>query len=840
MTSSNGKTGDLKNASEVVSRLDRGTRVGLLSGRGFWALEPVADAGIPGIVVADGPHGLRCQVASADHLGVAPAQPATCFPTASATGSSWDVDLLAELGAAIGQEAKALGVSVVLGPGVNLKRHPAGGRSFEYFSEDPLLGGKLAAAWIRGVQSEGVGASLKHFAVNNQESYRLVVDAVVDERTLRELYLRAFEIAVTESQPWTVMCSYNRINGTYASDDPWLLTTVLRDEWGFEGLVMSDWGATNDRVAGVKAGMDLEMPGSNGAYDDEVVAALDDGRLGDATLDVCVERVVELLGRGASVAEGQRPDARHDEHHALARRAAAAGSVLLVNNGVLPLDVEGTIAVVGSFATTPRYQGAGSSQVNPTRLDKALDMLRDAVGDRASITYADGYEAGSGTSSPEQFAEALEVAHAADVVVCFVGLPAVRESEGFDRTTLDLPEAHVRLVEALAATPTPVVVVLNNGGVVHLPFADRVDAVLECWLGGQAGAGAAVDLLLGDAEPGGRLAESIPHHVAQLPSDRNFPGLPRQVQYREGLNVGYRFHDTAGVPARFAFGSGLSYTSFEWSDVEVVARDGASGDCGTGSHSTELDVRVTVTNTGERAGSDVVQVYVHDVESVVFRPEKELRGFAKVHLAPGESTTVTVSLDRRSFTVWDVATGSWLVEAGRFDVIVARSSVDPVATVPISVASDDVVTPVPATADLVASDGEFAALLGRPVPEPTPLPSRPFDRNSTIQDMELTPLGRLLGSIVEREGVKRASAEFPDPDEATLEMVRSALREGPARGLVLMGGGVISFSQLDTLLDAMNGRWTAASRAIIGGLAARAGSGVGRLTGRKDGAGGGQ
>jgi len=811
--------------ADLLSGLDRETKVRMLSGRGFWALEPLPETDLSGIVVADGPHGLRCQVASADHLGVAPAQPATCFPTASATGSSWDVELLEELGAAIAEEARSLGVSVVLGPGVNLKRHPAGGRSFEYFSEDPLLGGRLAAAWIRGVQSRGVGASLKHFAVNNQESFRLIVDALVDERTLRELYLRAFEIAVTESQPWTVMCSYNRINGTYASDNPWLLTTVLRDEWGFEGLVVSDWGATNDRVAGVAAGMDLEMPGSRGAFDGEVLVALDSGALDESALDRCTERVVDLLRRGAPVAAGPRPDPHHDEHHALARRAAAAGSVLLVNNGVLPLDVEGTIAVVGSFATTPRYQGAGSSQVNPTRLDRALDVLRDVVGNRAKVTYADGYDARTGESSIDQFADALAVAHAADVVVCFVGLPASWESEGFDRTTLDLPDDHVRLVEALAATPTPVIVVLNNGGAVHLPFAGRVDAVLECWLGGQAGAAAAVDVLVGDAEPGGRLAESIPFHVGQLPSDRNFPGLPRQVQYRECLNVGYRFHDTAGVPARFAFGSGLSYTTFDWSDIDVASR--AEGDGGT-----DIDVKVTVTNTGNRPGSDVVQVYVRDPESSVSRPEKELQGFAKVHLAPTESSTVTISLDRRSFTVWDVESGSWMVEPGRFEVVVARSSTDPVAVLAVDVASDDVVAPVQPTSDTVASDEEFEALLRRPIPPAVPMPARPFDRNSTLQDMELTAVGRLLASIVEREGVKRASVEFPDPDEATIEMVRSALREGPARGLVLMGGGVVSFPQLDTLLDAMNGRWTAAARSVMSGLVSRARAGIGPSAGR--------
>lgn len=792
-------------AVEVVAALDLATKVRLLSGRGFWALEPVPEAGLDGIVVADGPHGLRCQVTSADHLGLAPAQPATCFPTAAALGSSWDVDLLQAVGRAIGEEARALGVSVVLGPGLNLKRHPAGGRSFEYLSEDPLLGGRLAAAMVRGIQSQGVGTSVKHYAVNNQESHRLVVDAVVDERTLRELYLRGFEIAVTDSDPWTVMCSYNRVNGTYASDHTELLTTILRDEWGYGGLVMSDWGATNDRVAGVTAGMDLEMPGSEGAFDGEVLAAVADGSLDEAAIDRCATRVVELLQRGRQ--DGARPDPRHVEHHALARRAAAEGSVLLVNDGVLPLARRGTIAVIGGFATHPRYQGAGSSQVNPTRVDAALDMIRERVGGSATVTFAEGYDARTGTSTPEQFADALATARDADVVVCFAGLPAAWESEGFDRSTLDLPDGHVRLIEALAATPVPVVVVLSNGGVVHMPWADRVEAVLECWLGGQAGGGAVADVLFGDAEPGGRLAESVPVHVAQLPADRNFPGSPRQVEYREGLYVGYRFHDTAGVPARFAFGSGLSYTTFEWSDVEVRG-DG-----------TDREVSVTVTNLGERAGSDVVQVYVRDPESSVHRPHQDLRGFAKVHLDPGGSTAVTIPLDRRAFAVWDVAAHDWLVEAGRYEIVVARSSVDPVLEVQVEVASDDVVTAAPRPSGLVATDEEFEAMLGRPIPVPKAV--RPFDRNSTLEDLESTAVGRLLSSIVVREGAKRAAQEFPDPDDATIEMVRSSLKEGPVRMLVLMGGGILDFAQADVLLQALDGRWTAAARSVVAGLTSR-------------------
>jgi beta-glucosidase len=786
-------------AAEIVAQLGLPTKVRLLSGRTFWSLEPLPALGLAEVFVADGPHGLRAQEGAADHLGLAASAPATCFPTAAALGSSWDVDLLVEVGEALGTEAAALGVSVVLGPGLNLKRHPAGGRCFEYLSEDPLLSGTLAAAMVRGIQRRGVGASVKHFAANNHEGHRLVVDVVVDERTLRELYLTGFEIAVKESAPWTVMCAYNQVNGTYASEHHHLLTTILRDEWGFDGLVMTDWGATNDRVAGIAAGLDLEMPGSHGAFDAEVVAAVADGRLAETAVDACAARVVELIRRGQRADEPSPADL--DAHHRLARRAAAAGSVLLRNDGVLPLRAEGSIAVVGAFATEPRYQGAGSSQVNPTRVERPLDVLRNRVGDAASVSHVPGFDPRTGDTTADQVDAAVAAALAADVVVVFAGLPAPMESEGFDRTTLDLPAGQIRLIEALAATPTPVVVVLNNGGVVHMPWADRVDAVLECWLGGQAGGSAAVDVLFGDAEPGGRLAESIPEHVAQLPADRNFPGTPRQVQYREGLYVGYRFHDSAGVPARFAFGTGLSYTTFAWSDVEV-AGDG-----------TDVTVQVRVTNTGDRAGSDVVQVYVRDVESSVHRPDKELKGFAKVHLDPGQSELVAVALDRRAFAVWDVAAHDWLVEAGRFEIVVGRSSVAVEAVVRHDVASADVVTPVAGPASFVATDDEFVRLLGHDIPPVRP--TRPFDRNSTMEDLEATKIGRLLVAQAVRSGIKRAAHEFPDPDDATLAMIRSAVREGPLRGAVLMSDGLVSFATLDRLIAALNGDARTATQGLL-------------------------
>ena len=786
-------------ANEIVAGLDLPTKVRLLSGRGFWGLQPVPSHGLDGIFVADGPHGLRYQQAAADHLGVAPAAPATCFPTAAALGSTWDVDLADAVGGAIGAEAAQLGVSVVLGPGLNIKRHPAGGRCFEYLAEDPYLSGKLAAAMVRGVQRNGVGTSVKHYAVNNQESHRLVLDAVVDERTLRELYLTGFEIAVREASPWTVMCSYNLVNGTYASEHTELLDTILRQEWGFDGLLMTDWGAASDRVAGIAAGLDLEMPGSDNAFDPEVLEAVAEGRLDEAAVDRCASRVVDLLRRGQL--EGSERSVDLDAHHQLARRAGAAGSVLLTNNGALPLSTSGRIAVIGSFASEPRYQGAGSSQVNPTRVDRALEVLRDRVGTGAEVSYSPGFDPNSGAATASSIDEAVAAALAADVAVVFAGLPAPMESEGFDRTTLDLPDGQVRLIEALAATPTPVVVVLNNGGVVHLPWVDRVDALLECWLGGQAGGSAVVDVLFGDAEPGGRLAESVPAHVAQLPSDRNFPGSPRQVEYREGLYVGYRFHDSAGVPARFPFGAGLSYTTFEWSDTTLTGVD------------TDVSVQVRVTNTGARAGSEVVQVYVRDVASSVYRPDKELKGFAKVHLGPGESELVTVRLDRRSFAVWDVSAHDWLVEAGTFEIVVARSTVHHEAVVVHEVASGDVVTPAPGPEWFVASDEEFAGMLGRPISRVPP--PRPFHRNSTLEEAESARTGRLISGLAVRYGMKRASEEFPDPDDATIAMVRASVREGPLRGAVLLSGGTLSFAALDLVIDLLNRDWSSAGGRIM-------------------------
>lgn len=786
-------------AATIVAALSLEEKVRLLSGRDFWHLEAVTSAGLPAVMITDGPHGLRKQVGDVEQIGLGASVPATCFPTASGLAASWDVELLNEVGVALGRECRAEDVAVLLGPGMNLKRHPAGGRNFEYLSEDPLLAGRLAAALVTGVQSQGVGTSLKHFAANHQETFRMVIDTIVDERTLRELELTAFEIAIGESSPWTVMCAYNRLNGRFCADSRWLLTEVLRDEWGFDGLVMTDWGAADDRVLGVAAGLDLEMPGNGGAFDADVIAAVRSGRLAEADVDRAATRVVDVVRKARpNVSSDDRFDA--DAHHDLARRAAVGATVLLTNDGILPLQPAGRIAVVGAFAAEPRYQGAGSSQVNPTRLDTALDRLRDRLGDDVEVAYAPAYDATTGETTLSDLDAAVAAARDADAVVLFVGLPGRYESEGFDRDHLRLPEGHTRVIGAVLDSNPRTVVVLCNGAPVELPWADRPAALVESYLGGQAWGSAIVDVLLGDADPGGRLAESFPVRAADLAADRNFPGHPKQVEHREGLYVGYRFHDTAGVPARFAFGHGLSYTTFRLDDLDVT---------GSGQRFT---VRVRVTNAGERPGSEVVQVYVRDVDTTVHRPDKELRGFVKVHLDAGEARTVSVELGPRAFAFYDVASAAWQVEAGTFEVLVGVSSVDIRATATIEVASDFVPQPSPAPTGLVADDAEFAALLGRPVPTPDPV--LPFHRNSAVADLDATWLGRLVKRAIVWAARRETDEVNADSDEATRRMFETVIVEAPLRGLVTLGGGKVSFTALDALIDLLNGHPLRAARRL--------------------------
>ncbi|GAA4836322.1 glycoside hydrolase family 3 C-terminal domain-containing protein [Luteimicrobium xylanilyticum] len=685
-TTTDPTTTDVPDVTELVEQLTLEEKAALLGGSDVWRTTPVERLGIGKIWLSDGPHGLRAQAEDGDHLGLLAADPAVAFPPAAALASTWDVDLLARVGAAIGEEARAKGVSVVLGPGVNMKRSPLCGRNFEYFSEDPRLAGTVGAAFVKGVQSQGVGTSLKHFAANNQETDRMSVSADVDERTLREIYLPAFERVVAEAQPWTVMCSYNRINGVFASQDRWLLTDVLRDEWGFEGVVVSDWGAVLDREKAVHAGLDLEMPSSGGLGTQRVLDAVAAGELSLEDVDVAVTRVLELVAK-SQPALADRGTADLDAHHALAREAATRSAVLLQNDGVLPLDPasSGTVAVVGELARTPRFQGGGSSQVTPTRVDAALPALQDALGER--LVFAAGYPLDDDAPAAETAAlrdEALAAARDADVVLLFLGLPDAYESEGFDRTHLHLPAQQLALLEVLAEECARVVVVLSNGSVVEVaPWRDRAAAILETWLLGQAGGDAVADLLLGRANPSGRLAETFPLRYEDNPALGNFPGEAGHVRYGEGLLIGYRWYDARDLEVAFPFGHGLSYTTFAYSDLAVdVLDDGPTP---------RVRVALTVKNTGERAGNEVVQVYVTDPESSVFRPVQELGGFGVVELAAGATERVQVELDARAFQFWHPEVARWVVEPGRFGIRVGASSRDVRLVAEIELAGEVVV-----------------------------------------------------------------------------------------------------------------------------------------------------
>ena len=711
------------NLTVLVPELTLEEKASLVIGSDFWHTAAVERLGVPRIMVSDGPHGLRAQMKEADHLGLSTSVPATCFPTAAALGSSWNAELFRMVGEALGREAAACGVSVVLGPGINMKRSPLCGRNFEYVSEDPWLAGELATAIVQGVQSQGIGTSVKHYAANNQEDDRLRVSAEVDERTLREIYLPAFERVIKNSQPWTVMCAYNKLNGTYCSEHHWLLTEVLREEWGFEGLVVSDWGAVHDRVAAVRGGLDLEMPPNLGVSDVAVAAAVRGGELDESVLDESVGRVLRLaersqpaLARGGSFST--------DDHHALARRAAHESAVLLKNDGgVLPLrPAPGSrVAVIGEFARTARYQGAGSSQVNPTRLDVPLDELRAGVGNEVQVDFAAGFGVGTTEDDEELAREAVELARGADHVLVFLGLPAEDESEGFDRTHMDLPANQIRLVEALAGVHDRLIVVLANGSSVRLSnWQDKVSAILECWLSGQAAGGAAADLLLGAANPSGKLAETIPVRLEDNPSYLNFPGDSQIVRYGEGIFIGYRAYDRLDQAVSYPFGFGLSYTTFDISNLYVVV----NGSVETGDLA--VSVTVSVANTGPVAGAEVVQVYVRDVESSVARPVRELKAFAKVDLQPGESQQVSVQLDERSFAFWSVLHGRWAVEAGDFEIAVGSSSRDLAQTHTITVDAPGLALPLTKDSTLQEwlADDKGRALLESEHPE-TPLVKDP-------------------------------------------------------------------------------------------------------------------
>ncbi|MEH7076279.1 glycoside hydrolase family 3 C-terminal domain-containing protein [Neobacillus drentensis] len=655
-----------RNIKELINEMTLEEKASLCSGLDFWNTKAIERLGIPSIMMTDGPHGLRKQVGDTDHLGINKSVPSTCFPSAAGLACSWDKDLVNKVGGAIGEECQAENVAIILGPGANIKRSPLCGRNFEYFSEDPFLSSKLAAQFIKGIQNQGVGTSLKHFAVNNQEYKRMSIDAVVDERTLREIYLASFEEAVKEGQPWTVMAAYNKVNGDYCSENKKLLTEVLKEEWGFDGLVVTDWGGINERDFGLAAGLDLEMPSSGGIGDNKIIEAVKEGRISEDVLDQAVERLLKIIFKAV---ENKQENAIYskEEHHALAREAARESMVLLKNeDNILPIYEVESIAVIGAFAKNPRYQGGGSSHINPTKLDSIYEELAKVAGDKTTLSYADGYALESDEVNEILIEEAVEAAQQAKVAVIFAGLPERYESEGFDRKHLSIPDNHKILIEAVAEVQNNVIVVLSNGAPIEMPWLNKVKGVLEGYLGGQALGGAIADLLFGHTSPSGKLAETFPKKLIHNPSYLNFPGDGETVEYREGIFVGYRHYDTRDVEPLFPFGYGLSYTSFEYSDLQVEKKQIKDDET--------ITVTVKIKNTGSMTGKEVVQLYVRDVESTMSRPEKELKGFEKVFLQPGEEKTVTFELGKRAFAYYNVKLKEWHVETGTFEILVGKSS----------------------------------------------------------------------------------------------------------------------------------------------------------------------
>lgn len=668
---------------KLVNELTLEEKASLCSGADFWHTKAIDRLNIPAAMVSDGPHGIRKQESLADHMGVAESIKAIGFPTASAMACSFDRDLLHKVGDALGEECVAEDLAVLLGPGINMKRSPICGRNFEYYSEDPVVAGELGAAFVNGVQEHGVGTSLKHFAANNQEWRRMSISAEIDERTLREIYLAAFETVVKKAQPWTIMCSYNRINGVYSCENDWLLNKVLRDEWGFEGLVMTDWGAMDERVPSLKAGLDLEMPDCHGETDKLIVKAVQSGELEESVLDAAVERILTMVDKYLTARKGIDPasmvhplpssvERGYDvaAHHALARTTAEQSAVLLKNEDILPLQKDKKIAFIGEFAKVPRIQGGGSSHINNTSVESALD----AAGD--SVSYAQGFHIDEETTDETLLQEAITLAKESDVAVIFAGLPDSFESEGFDRTHLNMPANQNELIARISEVQPNVVVVLHSGSPIAMPWLDKVAGVLQMYLAGQASGGAAVNLLFGDATPCGKLAETFPLHLEDNPSYLNFPGNREKVCYQEGVFIGYRYYDKKKMDVLFPFGYGLSYTDFTYSNMKVTVNGKNAADVDVIKETDEIVVSADITNTGNCDGAEIVQLYIKNPVVYEIRPEKELRDFAKVFLKAGETKAVTFTLNARAFSYYETRIHDWYAESGDYEILLASSSRD--------------------------------------------------------------------------------------------------------------------------------------------------------------------
>ena len=785
---------------DIISKMTIEEKAAFLSGKNEWQTRDFEALGIPSIFCSDGPHGIRKQAGAGDHLGLNESLPATCFPTAATIANSWSEELGEELGRNLGEEAMAEGVNILLGPGLNIKRSPLCGRNFEYFSEDPYLAGKMAASYVRGIQSRGVYACPKHFAVNSQELRRMAMNSVIDERTLREIYLTGFEIAVKEGGAKTIMSAYNEVNGTYANENKHLLKEILRDEWGFDGLVITDWGASNDHALGVAAGSTLEMPNPGLDSARELIAAVESGKISMDDVDARVDELLDAVIMLSSNAHNKSDEFDKDAHHAVAKKAAAESAVLLKNSeSILPLKKGAKVAVIGDFAFDPRYQGAGSSLVNPTKVETISEMISSY--DLQVVGMSRGYSR-CGEDNAETKKEALDLAGRADVVLFFFGLNEDSESEGMDRSHMRIPQNQINLLQELGQVNSNLVGIISAGSAIEMPWHHYFKALLHCYLNGQAGASAVLDILTGSINPSGKLSETIPRRLEDTPAYRYYPSRERTAEYREGPYVGYRYYDTAGIQVLYPFGFGLSYTSFEYSDITVD----------------ENGVTFTVKNTGERDGAEITQLYVSMKGSKIYRPEKELKGFAKVSLKSGESKKVTIAFDDKTFRYFNVKTDKWETEGGEYEVKIGSSSADIKLTASVTKTGTTDVMPY-TEADLPSyysgkiedvSDEEFEKLLGRAIPDGKW--SGQLGRNDALCQMYYAKSGLARFIYKRLTAMKKKADEKGKPDLNILFIYNM-----PFRAMGKMTGGAISMEMVDGIVKLVNGHFFGGLGKIIGG-----------------------
>jgi beta-glucosidase len=789
----------MRNA-EIISKMTLEEKASILSGKDFWQTQDILKYGIKSIFLADGPHGIRKQIAASDHLGLNPSFNATCFPTSATMANSWNTELCEQMATFLGKEALTQRVNVLLGPGINIKRNPLCGRNFEYFSEDPYLAGKMAAAYVRGIQSNGVASCVKHFAANNQEHLRMISDSIVDERALREIYLQPFEIAVKEGKAKAIMSAYNKINGIYANEHEKILRDILRKEWGFDGVVVTDWGGADDRVKGLIAGNELEMPTTNGETDREIIAAVKEGKIDEELVDEAVDRLLTLVFQtNAALEAAQDLQTDIEVHHEMARRACEEAIVLLKNeNNALPLKSEEKVAIIGDFAQNPRYQGAGSSVVNPTKLENTLENI-----DLYDLDFV-GFEKGFnryGKPNKRLIKKAVDLAQKADTILLYLGLDEVTETEGIDRADMRLPQNQLDLLNELAKLGKKIVIVLSCGSALEMDFADYADAVVHAYLGGQAVARAALNVLTGKVNPSGKLAESLPNKYGDCPSVNYFPGREKTSEYRESVFVGYRYYDTADVEVRYPFGYGLSYTKFKYSDLEI----------------SDKGVKFNITNIGKYNGAEIAQLYVGLEKSKIFRPKKELKGFKKVFLKAGETRTVEISFDEMTFRFFNVASDKWDIEEGDYTIYIGASSKDIRLEGKLHVegVKADGVYDASKLSSYYAcrvkdvSDAEFEALLGRELPNP----HFEFYKKNRIKVDTYTPVsmlkyapgwtGRLFGGAI-KFAINFLTAIGKKSSANVLKM---GVYYNPLRALSRLGGGLISWGQLQGLIVMFNGKF---------------------------------